>query len=322
MQGKNASDFQARYEGGDLKFRVKSNNVELEAEKESFGGKFRGLLDIRDDFVPDLDSDIEHLAYRLVTEVNAQHQAGYGLDGQNGRSFFTMQPSYQSDTGFADPEALEFGTGSIDVNGVAVDIDPGENSLNGIRDAINGADAGVVASIVYDGGDYHLNLTPLEKAGPADFDPDLTGGTLEFIDEDGDSEFFGAVGSEDISVAISSTREVAAAGVTAGEPGDNENALAIHELGASQLINGDHTFVDSYGKIASEVGTETRRNRMAARGAGDTMDQLENLRDSISGVSLEEEMMDLTRFQRGFEASSRFVQTIDEMMATIIGLKR
>jgi flagellar hook-associated protein 1 FlgK len=40
------------------------------------------------------------------------------------------------------------------------------------------------------------------------------------------------------------------------------------------------------------------------------------------GVSLEQEMVNLTLFQRGFEASSRFVQTIDEMMATLIGLKR
>jgi flagellar hook-associated protein 1 FlgK len=52
------------------------------------------------------------------------------------------------------------------------------------------------------------------------------------------------------------------------------------------------------------------------------MTQLENLRESMVGVSLEQEMVNLTLFQRGFEASARFVQTIDEMMATLIGLKR
>jgi len=52
------------------------------------------------------------------------------------------------------------------------------------------------------------------------------------------------------------------------------------------------------------------------------MTQLENLRESTVRVSIEEEMINLTMFQKGFEASSRYVQTIDEMLGTIIGLKR
>lgn len=80
--------------------------------------------------------------------------------------------------------------------------------------------------------------------------------------------------------------------------------------------------MENYGRIAATVGTEAKRNTMARQGASDTMNQLENLRESIVGVSIEQEMMNLTRFQKGFEASSRYVQTIDEMMGTIIGMKR
>ena len=52
------------------------------------------------------------------------------------------------------------------------------------------------------------------------------------------------------------------------------------------------------------------------------MVQLENMRDAKVGVSLEEEMINLMQFQKGFEASARFISTVDEMMDTIIGMKR
>jgi flagellar hook-associated protein 1 len=103
---------------------------------------------------------------------------------------------------------------------------------------------------------------------------------------------------------ISSTQQVAVAGVTKGAPGDNRNALAIYSLFSSQVVNGKETFVESYGRISSTVGTESKRNAMAFGGARDTMTQLENMRESIVGVSLEEEIINLTLFQRGFEAAA------------------
>jgi flagellar hook-associated protein 1 FlgK len=45
-------------------------------------------------------------------------------------------------------------------------------------------------------------------------------------------------------------------------------------------------------------------------------------RDSVSGVSLDEEMTDLIKFQRAFEASARLITTVDELLATVINLKR
>lgn len=316
VQGKNAMSFEAYYDGGDLQVQIRAGNITLDTDRTNFGGKFQGLMELRDKFIPQLEKDLDELRYGIVTNVNAQHERGYSLDGETGISFFSRPLSYQSDSGFADAGDLSLDEGTIEVNGVSIDITIADenNSLNGIRDAINNADAGVIASVVSDGNDYYLDLTPKEKGAEIIFD---------FSDiADFNGMAFNEAGTDEISVAIDSTSRIAAAGVTQGSPGDNVNSLAIHALSSSELIDGGQTFVDAYGRIAATVGTEARRNTMASRGAADTMNQLENLRESMVGVSLEQEMVNLTLFQRGFEASSRFVQTIDEMMATLIGLKR
>ncbi|MFO7861592.1 MAG: flagellar hook-associated protein FlgK [Desulfosalsimonas sp.] len=314
VQGNRALEFEGYYEGGNLQVQIRSDDVVLETDRTNFGGKFRGLMDLRDQFIPELEQDLDDLRHGIVTNVNAQHEAGYDLDGNTGQSFFTRPASYQSDTGFSetDIETQTFDNEiTIVVDGEAKTIDPGtDSSLYDVRDAINDSDAGVIASVVHNGSDkYHLDLTPRNKGAGID----ITSTDFDFSQK---------TGSEQISVAIDSTDQVAAAGFPEGAPGDNVNAMAIHELNSAKLINGDQTFVDAYGRIAATVGTETRRNTMARQGAADTMDQLENLRESMVGVSLEQEMINLTLFQRGFEASSRFVQTIDEMMGTLIGLKR
>ena len=125
--------------------------------------------------------------------------------------------------------------------------------------------------------------------------------------------------SSNLRMNITMTSEIAAGESVA--PGDNTNALAILQLEQKQSLGND-TFVSFYGKIASTVGVEAARNRQAAQGFKDSLVQLENMRDGIDGVSLEEEMINLLKYQRGFEASARFLSTVDEMMATLMTLKR
>jgi len=120
------------------------------------------------------------------------------------------------------------------------------------------------------------------------------------------------------------TRQVAA-GTSAGV-GDNTNAQDLAALGKKSIDDpdglGGSTFVGYYGSLASSVGTASSRNDLALTGAEDSMVQLENMRDAKVGVSLEEEMINLMQFQKGFEASARFISTVDEMMDTILGMKR
>ncbi len=132
--------------------------------------------------------------------------------------------------------------------------------------------------------------------------------------------------SRNISVAITDPNHVAAGQTPTPPatvaPGDNRNALAISNLGEDHLIDGIDTFGAYYGKITSTVGLEANQNRLALGGAEDAMIQLQNIRDGLAGVSLDEEMINLIQFQRGFESSAKFLSTIDEMMQSLLQLKR
>ena len=128
--------------------------------------------------------------------------------------------------------------------------------------------------------------------------------------------------SRHINVALPDSRYIATAGQNTAAPGDNENALTIAALETTYLVGGTDTFENFFGKIVSTVGIEASRNNLALAGAEDATIQLHNLRDGFAGVSLEEEMIDLIQYQRGFESSAKFLSTIDEMMAALLQLKR
>jgi flagellar hook-associated protein 1 FlgK len=130
------------------------------------------------------------------------------------------------------------------------------------------------------------------------------------------------VPSRHVYLAISNASEVAAAGLINAAPGDNQNALRIAQLEITHKVGStDDTFDNFFSQMVSAVGIEAARNELALSGAKDAAIQLQNLRDGYSGVSLEEEMIDLIQYQRGFESSAKFLSTVDEMMNALLQLK-
>ena len=115
---------------------------------------------------------------------------------------------------------------------------------------------------------------------------------------------------------------VQAAGV-AGAVGDNQVANKLAAL-ANQQLSGlsNQTFSGSYGQLVASLGEKLS----ATNDDLGTQKAVEGLlmrqRDSVSGVSLDEEMTELTKFQKAFTASARIVTTIDEMFDTVLNLKR
>lgn len=322
VQGGNALTMERVQEGSDLSFQLRLNNTELEAPNNQFGGEFSGLLDVRDRIMDGIGKELDNMQYKIRTYVNQQHEAGVGLDGETGRSFFAKAEHYSSYNSFSNPDAGGFDTGDLKLSvagqETTVAIDSNNNSLQGMRDAINNSGAEVLASVIkdQDSGGYKLSLTPTTQGEEVKVNTsNLSGGSKSIGSFCPKCE-----GEEQMQVQVADTAHVAAGNSSA--PGDNTNAQDIAALANAPIMQGTDTFSGYYGKVAADVGLEAGNNDLVLEGAKDALTQLNNLRDGKVGVSLEEEMIDLIQFQKGFEASSKFLSTVDEMMDSVINLKR
>ncbi len=124
------------------------------------------------------------------------------------------------------------------------------------------------------------------------------------------------------SDVLSDVGKIAAA-ASPNSPGDNRIANIMSGLQYKGVMGeGTATFDDFYGSVVGRVGIETQRALSAQESQGDVVGQLKNIRESISGVSLDEETSKMIEFQKAFDASARLIRTADEMMDTVLNLKR
>jgi flagellar hook-associated protein 1 FlgK len=110
---------------------------------------------------------------------------------------------------------------------------------------------------------------------------------------------------------------------TAGAVGDNQTALALGQLANKKLPGfNNQTFSESYAQTVAELGEALN----SVDGQLSTQEVVESMlrrqRDAVSGVSLDEEMTDLLKFQKAYQASARLITTIDEMLSTVLNMKR
>ena len=145
----------------------------------------------------------------------------------------------------------------------------------------------------------------------------LTGGT--------GANFFTGADAGDIGVnraLIDDPSLVQAAGV-AGTPGDNQTALALAQLAQMKVASfNNQTFSQFYGQTIASFGQSLSSTNLALSDQQTVENMLLQQRDSIGGVSLDEEMADLMRFQKAFAASARLITTVDEMLNDVVNLKR
>lgn len=113
------------------------------------------------------------------------------------------------------------------------------------------------------------------------------------------------------------------AGNKPGAPGDNTIANMMSSLQHRQVMSkGTATFDDFYTSRVGELGTVTQRARSTQESQKSILEQLGTIRESISGVSLDEETTKMIEMQKLYDASARVIRTADEMLETVLNLKR
>lgn len=132
----------------------------------------------------------------------------------------------------------------------------------------------------------------------------------------------GAAKSMAVNERILSDVGLIASGGTPNAPGDNRVANVISSLQYQKVMGqGESTFDDFYNNIVGRVGVSAARANSELTTQQDTVKQLKNLRESVSGVSLDEETTKMIEMQKMFEASARMIRTSDEMLQTVLNLK-
>jgi flagellar hook-associated protein 1 FlgK len=124
----------------------------------------------------------------------------------------------------------------------------------------------------------------------------------------------------DPAIAVDVNR-IAAATTAATVPGDNRNAIAMVNLQGTLTMNANSTTFDNYySALVSGVGNDVRNASANHEYEEAMVAHLESYRESVSGVSLDEEMVNLVKFQHAYEAAAKLITTVDDMLNTVLNM--
>ncbi|MBI5827733.1 MAG: flagellar hook-associated protein FlgK [Deltaproteobacteria bacterium] len=274
------------------------------------GGSLKGILDGAGYYQKAHDK-LNLLAASLTKEMNVQHAAGYGLDGSTGLNFFSPQSIYSAPSSFNTGGAVISGNSITDFSQLTLDDYDVRFASPAAYTIVNKGTGAVVASGAYTSG------SPITVDGISFTISDNSGAPAT-----GDSFTISVTknAARDLSVAITDPNKIAAASTAAGVPGDNTNALAMVGLKNSPATKGS-TFLDYYNGIVSDIGVVANEASSNVQARKSVAEQLQTARDSASGVSMEEEAVNLVRLQRAYQAAAKVVATVDQMFDELLSIR-
>jgi flagellar hook-associated protein 1 FlgK len=121
-----------------------------------------------------------------------------------------------------------------------------------------------------------------------------------------------------LSVAITDPTLIAAS--SDGSTGSNGNAEALYALSAQAIISGQSP-TDYYSSIVFNVGNAASNATAEQTASNLTLQQLNDQRGSVSGVSLDQEAANLVKYQQAYAASAQIISAINTMMSDVINMK-
>jgi flagellar hook-associated protein 1 len=101
-------------------------------------------------------------------------------------------------------------------------------------------------------------------------------------------------------------------------PGGSANAVLLGKLADTANVSGTRTPSQAYGDLVGFVGTRRASASSEVELRSNIFEQTQAVRDSTSGVSLDEEMVNLQRFQRAYEAAGKVISTVDSLLQNLM----
>jgi flagellar hook-associated protein 1 FlgK len=138
------------------------------------------------------------------------------------------------------------------------------------------------------------------------------------LDGTSGKKFFGGTNASNITVVVSPDQIAAAA--VANAPGDSTNATRIAGLATDTTLGplSGASISGAYAQLVTAIGSDSKDAQRASTNATTLVNSLTNRRQSISGVSLDEEMANLVKFQRAYSASARAMNAVSDVLDLLI----
>lgn len=179
----------------------------------------------------------------------------------------------------------------------------------------------LAAALVDDVNALHVTGWSPTAGGAGNWDP-LNGPTGSGVAFFSDNAINRTAGGIQLSAAVAASANAIAVGATLNATGDNTIALQIAELRSDSPSALGGSFGGAFQSMIADLAGAARAAADSAEVRTTLMQQAESRRDAVAGVSTDEELMRLMRYQQAYTAAAKIVQTVDEMMDALINLKR
>ncbi|MCP4247620.1 MAG: flagellar hook-associated protein FlgK [bacterium] len=302
-------------------------------------GRLQGLITARDEHAFGRIDAVDEFAAALIFEMNRVHSEGQGLtafDSVTGTYIVqdTTAALNSDEAGLAfAPQNGSFYIAVTDLTSGTVVADQIEVDLDGIGDDdttleslvadINAEVTGVTAEITAGG--------RLKIEADAGFAFSFGHDGVEFRNDSsnvlaalGINTFFEGTNASDIAVRsglVASSSQLAAATVDLEGDGSNAGRLSALATAASELLGGA-TVVEGYNRISNAVAQAGASALDDVEESDAVLSALRAQKDAISGVNLDEEAIELLKFERAFQGAARYITTVDRLLSEMIALVR
>lgn len=287
-----------------------AGNVEI-PEKLITTGSLGGLLAFRTQDLDLAQNQLGQLAAAFTTSFNDVHKQGFDSKGNQGVDFFNIGSPIvvgnSKNSTAASVTAEWTDTSALKASNYTVSYDGNNWTATRASDSTAvtitpGTDASGNTTLSFDG----LKLTIAGTPAPAAKDSFLVKPVQNAIN--------------DMSVAITSESQVAAAGAVGGES-DNRNAQKLLNLQDVKLVGGNATLSQAYATIVSSVGNKTSSLETTSTTQKSVVSQLTQRQQSVSGVNLDEEYANLTKYQQYYMANAQVLQTASTVFNALINIR-
>ncbi len=329
VQGRNFFPLEATMKGGETGMLsidgVATHDSRRDLTRIFREGEMTELLRVRDETLVGYQHRLDELAFALSGEVNRLHATGTGLNSATDmmKSTFGLKAEalaqplpfirdgvFQLHLIDRDNEILE--TYEIEVQ---AGIDTLPDVVKRINLTVN---------------DPELLSASLEEDGSVIIQ---TGHGRKFIFGDDQTDLTQVLGFNGFFESLKGARDIRLSDrvqkhpnhISSGRdliPGDNRVALAIAKLQHEPVMReGTMTFSEFFNSVITDLGLKIRRNQSEMQQQDNMVSQFREIRSSISSVNMDEELTNMVQYQKAYEASARFLNTVDEMMETVINMK-